>query len=159
MNKLKTILSNPVVGFDDTIFWATFYQPYISPLPQTLVFDWSILNSSNHYNNATGFYTAPVDGIYEFNVQLRSRDDVSVGLFSFFVNGDDRTYTQGANDADYAYHDASSTALLELVAGWTVSVRPYQMGSLEGFASTSRSWVFWKTYQCLLKHDFIYLVN
>ena len=33
-----------------------------------IVFDYSFINHGNHYDNTTGIYTVPIDGIYEFYV-------------------------------------------------------------------------------------------
>ena len=115
------------------MFWA-MTEEHITPIPQTIVFDWATggLSPGLHYDNTTGFFTAPVDDLCEFNVQLRSTDDVSSG-FILFVNGDDKTYTQGANNVNGALFCASSTATLDLVASWAVSVREAGIGSLDGF--------------------------
>ena len=126
-----------IVAYKDTIFWATMNHDYISPVPAAIIFGWAQITPGGYYDNTTGIFTAPVNGLYEFNVQLRSTDDTFWG-FTLFANGDDRAYTQGRNNLNGA--SGSSTVIFELLAKWTVSVRPTEIESLDRFSSMAKSW-------------------
>ena len=39
------------------------------------------LNPGGHYDVTSGIYTAPLDGVYEFMLNIRCVDDASVGVW------------------------------------------------------------------------------
>ena len=55
-------------GYSETTFLATITLGTTPANP--LVFDVAVINTGGFYNTATGIYTVPVDGVYEFTVHL-----------------------------------------------------------------------------------------
>ena len=90
-------------------------------------FDWDVINPGGHYDNTTGYYTVPYDGIYQFHVQMQSYSSSYTIYIHIYVDGS----TTGSH-ADSWSHDGyrSATVLLELEAGQVVSV--YRYGGASG---------------------------
>ena len=65
-------------GYSDTAFLATFDVNNLIP-GDVIIFNYPLQNSGGHYNSETGFYTVPLDGIYEFNFQIFSDGDITIG--------------------------------------------------------------------------------
>ena len=66
-----------VAGYHDTSFLATFdVNDFIPTNP--IVFDVTRLNPGGHYDNTTGIYTVPLDGIYQFIFHIWGRDDAVI---------------------------------------------------------------------------------
>ena len=57
-----------LLGYSETTFLATITLGTTPANP--LVFDVAVINTGGFYNAATGIYTVPVDGVYEFTVHL-----------------------------------------------------------------------------------------
>ena len=53
----------------------------------TIVWDNTIYNHGSHYSTSTGYFTAPFDGIYHFNLYSITQDNVNNGQWNIFVNG------------------------------------------------------------------------
>ena len=66
--------------YAQTIFLATV-EGVISPVSDPIVFNEIRLNPGGHYDNTTSIYTVPIDGIYEFNVNLKGQPDGDFGVF------------------------------------------------------------------------------
>ena len=63
-------------GYADATFLATIVDDIISPVPSPISFNESRINPGDHFDNATGTYTAPLDGTYEFYFQVYGYPDV-----------------------------------------------------------------------------------
>ena len=70
-------------GQADTLFLATIGAVTVTPVSDPIVFDEVRLNPGGHYDSSTGIYTAPVDGYYEFNINVRSSPDQDFGSFLY----------------------------------------------------------------------------
>ena len=66
---------------------ATFDTDTVTPT-DPIVFNYPVHNIRNYYSPTTGIYTVPVDGIYEFNIQLYDNNDEDYGV-NFVVDGED----------------------------------------------------------------------
>ena len=56
--------------YADANFLATIVDDIISPVPSPITFNESRINPGGHFDNATGTYTVPLDGTYEFYFQV-----------------------------------------------------------------------------------------
>ena len=45
------------------------------------MFNVAHLNPGGHYDVTTGIYTAPLDGVYEFMLRIRSINDAGFGVW------------------------------------------------------------------------------
>ena len=62
----------------------------------TIVFNDVKLNRGNHYNNANGIFTCPVDGVYRVHAEMLSGNSTSASHLFIYKNGVKVT-TQGAH--------------------------------------------------------------
>ena len=81
--------------YADTTFLATIVDDIISPVPNPIPFIETRINSGGYFDNATGTYTVPLDGTYEFYFQVYSYPDVDFGV-ALYVDGFDATVTRGS---------------------------------------------------------------
>ena len=109
--------------YSDTIFLAALSNTTIR---ERVIFDRDVINPGGYYNNQTGYYTVPYDGIYQFHAQVQASS--STVLIELRVDG-------GAvgSHADGPFHDGyrSATVLLQLEAGQEVNV--FQKGGAFGY--------------------------
>ena len=68
-------------GHADTIFLATIGAERVTHVSDPIVFSESRLNPGDHYDDTTGIYTNPIDGIYEFYVNVRAQPDSDFGSY------------------------------------------------------------------------------
>ena len=65
-----------VIGYANTSFLATLdYDPLTPGNP--IVFNVASLNLGGHYDMASGIYTVPVDGVYEFILHILCLNDAA----------------------------------------------------------------------------------
>ena len=69
------ILKTP--GYHQTSFLATFSANTLTPT-NPIVFDVTRLNPGGHYDNTTGIYTVPLDGIYQVIFHIWGYDDAVI---------------------------------------------------------------------------------
>ena len=62
--------------YADANFLATIVDDIISPVPSPITFNEKRINPGGHFDNATGTYTVPLDGTYEFYFQVYGYPDV-----------------------------------------------------------------------------------
>ena len=88
----NTTFSQNILTSAIPVFWAYSNTDSVSTSATAIVFNLTDLNNGNHYSTSTGRFTAPVAGIYEFNVQaLFRKNNVSSG------NGEITLYKNGSN--------------------------------------------------------------
>ena len=105
-------------------FQALLYGPKIIAAGKTVVFDHTLLNEGNAYDNTTGVFTCALPGIYAFNVHAQSGGpggSYHEVVLHMKLNND----VVSALEAGVAHdnYDASSmSAVLQLQAGDVVTV-------------------------------------
>ena len=115
-----------LTGYSDLTFLAGIRASTVTPPSDPIVFDDARINPGEHYDPMTGIYTAPLDGIYEFTVQIESNLE-SDNDWGFWVNvdGEDTTFTShdaSGSSSSNEWVSASSTLLVDLSAGQEVLV-------------------------------------
>ena len=121
------------VGYTSTIFLATFSEQCVTP-SNPVVFDVVRLDSGENYNPATGIYTVPISGIYEFHAQIYVDNDEDL-TWAFYINVDGtriRDSAHAASTATYDYTSSTATVILNLTQGQQVSVTLYELIPLYG---------------------------
>jgi len=87
----------------------------------TLVFDVVKTNAGNGYNKYTGFFTAPISGLYVLTSSLTMDRPMSYASYDIIKNADiEGTFFV---DADDKYHSSSITVVASLNAGDVLFVR------------------------------------
>ena len=76
------------------------------------------MNPGSHYNPATGEYTVPYDGIYQFSLQLQASGSTEPVFFDVYLDGN-----QFFNDVYTTEVYRTTTFVLELSVGQVVTVR------------------------------------
>ncbi|VDI73943.1 Hypothetical predicted protein [Mytilus galloprovincialis] len=106
---------------------------------QTVIFDHVITNIGKAYNQHTGHFTAPFNGIYVFACTFLQREGTSVNL-QMVHNSSEISRGHGANGAGVA---GSMNAVIYLQKGDVVKVRHYP-----GFGSQTihGDWSFFTGY-------------
>ena len=132
-----------MIGYSDFTFLAGISANDVSPIPTPIVFDDHKINLGDHYNPTTGIYTVPLDGIYEFYVQIESYQDSNNDWgFEIVVDGEDVSYTRHDASGSSASNEAVSaclTVLVHLSAGQEVWVETI----LEGLFGSSNEMYSW----------------
>ena len=99
-----------------------------------IVFDEVRIDGGENYDNSTGLYTVPVNGFYEFHVQIFMNNFEFMDR-AFYIEVDGTFITDSAHDiSDGTFTDISSTAtvIVNLLQGQQVSVAPFNLVSVRG---------------------------
>ena len=131
------------VGYNDFAFLATI-TGNLSPVPNPVVFNDARINPGDHYDPTTGICTVPLDGTYQFNVQIESNlDSDNDWGFDLVVDAERITYTRhdasgsGSSDENVSLFSA---ILLQLSAGQQVWIEALDLDGLYGSSSVMFSW-------------------
>ena len=125
-----------------TLFLATIGAQTVTPVPNPIVFDETRLNPGGHYDNTTGIYTVPTDGIYEFNINVRSQPDSDFG--SYLVrDGVDVAHARNADGSGPGYMSTLLVVPLHAMAGQQFWVRPWDLDAIYGRIESSGALVSW----------------
>ena len=110
--------------------------------PQTvsnpIVFDYSFINPDDHYDNTTGIYTVPLDGIYEFYVIVYCSMDAD--CYMYINIDDDLSYFTRTSRETEGHHSMSATPTIHLTAGQEVSISPVVSGTYSDLTVNVRCW-------------------
>ena len=63
-----------IVAYSDTTFIATFSVYTLVPT-DPIIFNYPVLNPGGHYDVTSGIYTVPLDGTYQFIINIYSNGD------------------------------------------------------------------------------------
>jgi len=139
--------SNRVLMPNQPAFRANMFQPITAS--GTIIYTQAMHNIGSHYNTSNGKFTAPVDGVYQFdfNVLMSAGSSTSYLRVVFKINGNTSTtysdsLTGGAAGAftNYNYHAIQLSQSFYLAANDTVEVHndspggTYTAGSFGSFS-------------------------
>ena len=97
----------------------------------TIPFNVAPTNRNSNFNTSTYTYTAPLSGLYYFNLIITYNTGTTPGLISLYVNGG---RTRDMFEANYwtLNTENHSGALMQLTAGDSVTVNNGNAASIEG---------------------------
>ena len=125
-----------------TLFLATIGAQTVTPVPNPIVFDETRLNPGGHYDNTTGIYTVPTDGIYEFNINVRSQPDSDFG--SYLVrDGVDVAHARNADGSGLGYMSTLLVIPIHATVGQQFWVRPYSLDAIYGRVESDGELLSW----------------
>ncbi|XP_078319054.1 complement C1q-like protein 4 [Crassostrea virginica] len=110
-------------------FTATVTQDMTSQDGQTLVFPHIITNVGGGYNENTGVFTAPRDGVYVFFCKITGRDNSDNMHFEFILNGSAKTHHLMYGSSTNPYRTSSNSIVLQLTHGDRVCIKMYKGGN------------------------------
>ena len=111
----------------------------VGPDAEQIVFNRAVINIGNCYNTSTGYFTAPVGGVYTFNWDFRLQEiDSAINYFQIYTTKNDTpangtsivdkdvfVLTVDVNSdlvADSSYRSFSQSSMFSLVAGDTIKI-------------------------------------
>ena len=112
-----------------------------------IVFNTVRYNDGNHYNNATGYFTAPIDGYYLLNswVMLMEESTFTYIFLAPQVNGGN-TYEFMVQQPKGNYDTFGGSLIRKLVAGDTLSVTVFGNGWDAGYIRGGSSMNLFECY-------------
>ena len=90
------------------------------------MFDVTRFNLGENYDVTTGIYTAPINGIYSFSINMTGRSDDTFG-FSLRAEGAAGAFTMNTDLDGHGFASTGLSVPLHLTAGQEVWVSPYQV--------------------------------
>ena len=107
-----------------------------------IVFDLTHVNYGENYDRTTGIYAVPMDGLYEFNVQIYCRLNENTCVHYITVDGTLMTDTPHTSaGAVSEIIGLATTVILELSEGQQVWISPYTHNyDMDGTANGMASW-------------------
>ena len=129
-------------GYADTIFLATIGAQSVSPVSDPIVFTEVRLNPGGDYDDTTGIYTVPTDGIYEFNINVRAQPDRDFG--SYLVrDGVNVAHARNSDGGGPGYMSTLLVIPVHATAGQQFWVRPYSLDAIFGRVESSGELESW----------------
>ena len=130
-------------GYLGFAFLASNSDSNVSAVTDPIVFNTIHVNYGENYNGTTGIYTVPVNGLYEFSVQIYCVLDALVEcVFYIAVDGVLTTDTAHTTYSGTTLQNRAiaTSVILELSEGQQVSITPNDtnyniVGTLNGMAS------------------------
>jgi len=127
------------------VFWAYSSTASVTGNATAIVFNQVDLNNGNHYSTSTGRFTAPVAGIYEFNVQALFRKlnvNGGYGEITLYKNGSNVSVRglaySGSGDADNAHFNCSFVYRTSLVVNDYIQPYTFYVSSGSDFYTDQR---------------------
>ena len=141
----NTTVSQKILNPEIPVFWAYSNTTSVSGNNTAIVFNLTDLNNGNHYSTSTGRFTAPVAGIYEFNVQCLFRKlstNSGYGEITLFKNGSNVSVRGlaygGEGDGDNAHYNTSFVYRTSLAVNDYVQPHTYYVSSGSDFYINQR---------------------
>nr|ABF00124.1 sialic acid binding lectin [Helix pomatia] len=96
---------------------------------QVVIYDIVITNHGNAYDNSTGLFTAPVDGMYSFQLNLLTIKEKE-GWLELVHNGQLKVSVYAKQDS--TYDSSSNSVIIKMKEGDRVNVRAHKKSGLFG---------------------------
>ncbi len=103
-------------GYFDATFFASL-STYSYGDVHPVIFDRVMINPGNHYNNNTGIYTVPYDGVYQFSFHAQYYGYLAVQMYVDDSQNDSHVDAIFGNQNTYF---RTSSTILSLTSGQTV---------------------------------------
>ena len=116
-------------GYSSAGFLAYLTEPVIGSSITNIPFDTEAYDEGDNYDPATGIFTVPYSGLYLVLVRVYSTSYEAHHWIR--VDGGGVAYTEHW-DPYYAYQHASTSLVLDLIEGQTLSVDPAISGEIYG---------------------------
>ncbi len=127
------------------------YQPYFKMRPSwsegttyndgtVIAFGTSVTNNGGHFNTSTYKFTAPIAGLYWFDVCFLTQSSTAIADIRLWINGANPDIYGGYSGNWTGHKQAKITHIIYLSAGDTVDVRPGGSGSTTLNASGMHNW-------------------
>uniref|UniRef100_A0A8C4DM14 C1q domain-containing protein n=1 Tax=Dicentrarchus labrax TaxID=13489 RepID=A0A8C4DM14_DICLA len=113
INELFVLAEKPKVAFYTALTNSALVGPYNTDI--TLKYSKVFTNIGNAYNPATGFFTAPVKGVYYFQFTAFGHQPGSMAI-DVYKNSERIMYNWG-NLPEWGYKYITNSLVLELIAG------------------------------------------
>ena len=124
-----------ITGYGDASFLAALETE--DTVSGIYIFEESVINPGGHYDNTSGAYTAPYDGVYLIGVHLQ--DTSTSGTIGFQIRVDGTNYY--ANTYQYGEYK-SATMIIQLEASQVVTVTESGSSTIDGESGLLRSYFF-----------------
>ena len=128
--------------YADTLFLATIGAGLVTPVPDPIVFNETRLNPGSHFDSTTGIYTIPMNGTYEFNVNVRGQPDSDFGSY-LVADGVDIAHARNADGTGPGYMSSLLVIPVHATAGQQFWVRPFSLDAIFGRTEGDRELVSW----------------
>ena len=120
-------------------FWA-HKTDGLAGVNTNIVYNVVNLNVGNCYNSTTGYFTAPVDGIYTLTACFTGNNTIEEHQLNFYKNTTDTRLTSSRiSNTSTAFNSNSTTIVIELTAGDSVFTR-CTSGAI--YSSTGGPWTW-----------------
>ena len=128
-------MSIHITGYADATFLAALQSDDAGG--GIYIFQKSVINPGGHYDNTSGAYTAPYDGIYLIGVHLQATS--TSGTIGFQIRIDGTNYYA---DTWVVAEYKSATMIIQLEAGQAVDVMESGSSTIDGQSGLLRSYFF-----------------
>jgi C1q domain len=127
------------------------YQPYFKIKPSwtdgttysdgtVLPFNVALTNNGGYYNTSTYRFTAPIAGLYWFDVAVLTTNNTAIADLRIYVNGSNPDHYGGYSGNWSGHKTGRMTHLVYLNSGDYVDARPAGTGSTQVNVSSMHSW-------------------
>ena len=106
------------------------------------MFNETRLNPGGYYDDTTGIYTVPIDGIYEFNVNVRSQPDSDFGSY-LVPDGVDVAHARNADGSGPGVMSCLLVIPVHATVGQQFWVRPFNLDAIYGRVENDGALVSW----------------
>lgn len=127
-------------GYAETQFLATIDAQMLTPVPDPILFNETRINPGGHFDTSTGIYTVPLDGVYQFYVNVWGHEDDD---FAFYLEVDEIDVAHGRNNGGGGNKNAAISVAVHAQAGQQFWVRPSSLDATYGRTENDDELVSW----------------